>query len=275
MIIDRSGFGRRGTKAIITFAARLLTVSLLVACDDPVRPDDVRRLLGPPVLDEVDLEANADAVLDVPLQGLLRFPSSEIVVEHEGEWSTYRALIIEIVFDPDTGYSDGVSRNRRSLRAWRVDRVHEVFAVGGGHFPAPMGPMWLDGEPESMFGFRPWATMHTADGRLIRHATGEADLQLLRVRESCPWSSEALTRMPRESDTTWRTLVQCAHAEYAVSFQAELARWEGSPWKPVGQRTELRMLTHRVSGIRITIACDKSPSAEELGCGEWKFAPDW
>lgn len=143
------GFGRRGTQAIIAFATRLLTVSLLVACDDPVGPDDVRRLLGPPVLGEVDLEASADAVLDVPLQGLLRFPSSEIVVEHEGEWATYRALVIEIAFDPDTGHYDGVSRNR------------------------------------------------------------------------------------------------------------------------------LRMPTQRVPGIRITVACDNSPSAEVLGCGEWKFAPDW
>lgn len=238
-----------------TFAGRALVataVALLAfagACNEPLSPEMERRLIATmldPVADSSPDDFGGHFIHPVAILQLL--PQREIMVEVDGEWAPFGAVVIERVTIPDTGNYGTISRSRRMLVAWRLEDPRERFVMGGRAFPGPMGPHTRDDDPPGMFYYRPSVTMRWSDGRAWMSSGGEAAFDPLTARDECPWPVDDLdTRLASGG---------CQAVEYEITFKADL---DGS-WGRHSGRSTLRMQSQMVPGVRLTYRCDSSPA---------------
>ena len=196
-------------------------------------------------------------------------PTADIVAEVEGEWVTYRALVIERRFVPDTGHYGTLSRTRRFMLAWRLDDPREMIWMGGGRLPGPMGPLAVENEPDEWEGYRPHIFMRLANDSAMGNRRGRADLQPVMPLGECGYPfvlpPESIARAKRIDGSPGLWLPACERWMYHVAFEAELGRRHSTSRK----RVDIRMLPQQVPGFRLIAQCDGSEEARGAGCGQW------
>lgn len=241
-------------RALTSAAVALLAIT--GACGDPLSPEMERRLIETmldPVADSFPEDFGGIGVYPVAFLQLL--PHREIMVEMDGDWARFRAVVLELAMIPDTGHVGRMSRSRRSLVAWRVDDPRERFVMVGRRFPGPMGPWRLDDDPPGMFLYRPSVMMRWSDGRAWISSTGEAAFERLTIGEGCPWPADHLEALQSRLASDG-----CETVEYKVAFSANLV----DRWGKHSNRSTLRMHSHAVPGVRLTLQCGASPDNEGL-----------
>jgi hypothetical protein len=254
-----------GTGAIrfrrAALSALLALSAAAMGCEDLVAPQRRRAADELPTGERKEL-ISAEGVLEIPFQNLVLLPVSDFLVEYDDEWLTFRGIVIETVYEPDTGHAGSIVRGRRYLRAWRPDAPTNAFVMGGTYLPGPFGPRILHDESDEHWGRRAqlWAYL---ERRFIRHTEGEGDITRLTVGESCPWKRTVFSPWYFEADS----LMRCDYAEYSVGFRSRLkgVNQEGSL---IGEPVSMRMTPQRVIGLRLTIRCNGSEVAVHIGCGE-------